>query len=217
MRLCRFPPGIPLAILGCLAMQAQMPGGAVSGTVTDPTGASVPQAVLVLTHTPTARARTLTTNREGFFTASNLLAGEYEITASAGGFEKQVVQFRLNAGAQAEVNFELRVGPIDQFIEVGPPTWVIAIALGLFLIIGLVTPVVSFLATLEAAGMLFAIFQGELPGGLVSKLYCILLAGSSAALVLLGPGAFSVDARWFGWREIIVTPRPQEDSGSESD
>jgi hypothetical protein len=102
-------------------MQAQMPGGAVSGTVTDPTGASVPQAVLVLTHTPTARARTLTTNREGFFTASNLLAGEYEITASAGGFEKQVVQFRLNAGAQAEVNFELRVGPIDQSIEVSPP------------------------------------------------------------------------------------------------
>jgi uncharacterized membrane protein YphA (DoxX/SURF4 family) len=94
---------------------------------------------------------------------------------------------------------------------------VIAIALGVFLIIGLVTPVVSFLATLEAAGMLFAIFPGELPGGLVSKLYCILLAGSSAALVLLGPGAFSVDARWFGWREIIVTPRPPEDSGSESD
>ena len=38
----------------------------------------------------------------------------------------------------------------------------------------------------------------------ISALAALNLAAISAALVLLGPGAFSVDARLFGRREIII-------------
>jgi hypothetical protein len=110
-----------IALLSCLAMHAQIPGGSVSGTVKDASGASVPRATVVLVHTLTEIARTLTTNRDGFYTAPNLLAGEYVITASAKDFEKQMVHFRLNAGAQAEIDFELRVGSIEQSIELSAP------------------------------------------------------------------------------------------------
>jgi hypothetical protein len=38
----------------------------------------------------------------------------------------------------------------------------------------------------------------------ISALTAFTLAAISAALVLLGPGAFSLDARLFGRREIII-------------
>ena len=75
----------------------------------------------------------------------------------------------------------------------------LAIAIGLVLLIGFLTPIAGAAATI-----------GYLVIG-VSRHCCacsaLYLAVISAALVLLGPGAVSLDARLFGRREIII-PRP---------
>ena len=51
--------------------------GAILGTVSDPSGAVVPEAQVTLTNTATQQARTVTTNGSGFYSAEALLAGTY--------------------------------------------------------------------------------------------------------------------------------------------
>jgi len=69
-------------------------------------------------------------------------------------------------------------------------------AMGVFLVVGLWTPVVGAIAALGAAlhGFLDPADAG----------FYALLAASGAALALLGPGAWSVDARLFGWRRVEI-------------
>jgi uncharacterized membrane protein YphA (DoxX/SURF4 family) len=73
---------------------------------------------------------------------------------------------------------------------------IVCAAMGAFLVVGLWTPVVGTLAALGAAlhGFLNPADAG----------FYALLAASAAALALLGPGAWSVDARLFGWRRVEI-------------
>jgi uncharacterized membrane protein YphA (DoxX/SURF4 family) len=77
---------------------------------------------------------------------------------------------------------------------------------GVLLIVGFLTPLASAvygLSTLAAAFSWLPDSEGFLGGT-----WCLaLLIAISAAMVLLGPGANSVDARLFGRREIIIPPR----------
>jgi uncharacterized membrane protein YphA (DoxX/SURF4 family) len=89
----------------------------------------------------------------------------------------------------------------------GFATWATAVAavvVGLALLIGLLTPVAGVAG---AIGYLVAGCSTFLAGGDDGRglgLTALDLAVMSIALVLLGPGAFSVDARLFGRREIII-------------
>src|SRR5690349_18129475 len=68
--------------------------------------------------------------------------------------------------------------------------------IGTLLFIGLWTPVAGALTALDAAWMAFSS-----PGD--ARFY-ILLAALATARALLGPGAWSVDARLFGWKRIEI-------------
>ena len=77
---------------------------------------------------------------------------------------------------------------------------------GALLLSGFLTPVAGVLVGLGTLG----IALGWLPAGarnlFDAKLSGVFAAIMSAAIALLGPGAFSVDARLFGRREIIIPP-----------
>ena len=70
-------------------------------------------------------------------------------------------------------------------------------ALGAFLLIGFLTPLTG--ALISAAGIFSALLSQN--DSIAVEIYTIILA---AAIFLLGPGAFSLDARLFGRREIVI-------------
>jgi len=73
--------GLPLA--------AQTSGnGTINGTVTDQSGAFVPNAPVVVRNIDTGVSRNLTTNADGVFQAIFLLPGHYEVEAGGNGFGK---------------------------------------------------------------------------------------------------------------------------------
>jgi uncharacterized membrane protein YphA (DoxX/SURF4 family) len=79
--------------------------------------------------------------------------------------------------------------------DASPTVWVaggLAIACGVLLVFGFLTPIAG---AVLAACIFAAPFFGE-------RRYALLVLVTSVAIVLLGPGALSIDARLFGRREI---------------
>jgi len=79
----------------------------------------------------------------------------------------------------------------------------LSIGLGLLLLVGLWTPVAGAPVAAEA---LWNVFTSGHPWG------WIMLATLGAALALIGPGAWSIDARLFGWRRLEIRDRKSQDS-----
>ncbi|MGH9359841.1 MAG: carboxypeptidase regulatory-like domain-containing protein, partial [Terriglobia bacterium] len=115
---------LSLSLLACFPLYSQVTGGMLSGTVTDPSGAVVPGAKIIVTNTATGVSRKATTNSAGLYTAPNLQPGSYQITASATGFATQVRPgVNMTVGGQQVLNLVMQVGVITQTVEIttAPP------------------------------------------------------------------------------------------------
>jgi len=86
-------------------------GGNISGVVSDPSGAAIPGAVVMLKRSAAQGVRVAKANSEGF-DSTRLPARRrtnYDVSASAAGFETQVAHLTMAIGS--ELNFTLRIGP----------------------------------------------------------------------------------------------------------
>lgn len=75
----------------------------------------------------------------------------------------------------------------------------IGFAFGALVVAGLFTRIAGSIATLGSLAVAAGITGGEYPIPAVMNVFV------SVALVCLGPGSFSVDARWFGPRELVIS------------
>jgi hypothetical protein len=99
------------AILFSVPIGAQVAGGTLSGTITDPSEKLVPLAQVSITNVATGITTTVSANSDGFYIAPNLLPGEYQVTVSAKGFSTETKKgISLTVGAHQVFNLTLQVG-----------------------------------------------------------------------------------------------------------
>jgi hypothetical protein len=104
----------------CPLLDAQTAAtGALSGVVTDPSGASVPKAEVKVTNAATGETRTVQTQPDGSFVVPLLPAGEYRVTVSASGFDTVVLAgIRVTVSETARVPVALKVQSVTGVVEV---------------------------------------------------------------------------------------------------
>jgi uncharacterized membrane protein YphA (DoxX/SURF4 family) len=83
-----------------------------------------------------------------------------------------------------------------------------AVASGGMLVFGFLTPIVGTIASLGVVGVLVSILPTCTLNLFDSKPALVFALTMLVSLIALGPGRFSVDARLFGRREIIIPPPP---------
>src|SRR5215471_11231767 len=111
MRRISFVAWISLAI-------AQAPTGTIAGVVRDASSAAVPGARVKLTSTATSLARTVVTSQQGDYSFPALLAGEYEVSVEASGFQRAVRQAGVEAGLTTTADFSLSIGDVRESVTV---------------------------------------------------------------------------------------------------
>jgi hypothetical protein len=93
-------------------------GGSLQGSITDPTGAVVPNATVVVKATDTGVSKTLTTDSAGFYSIGPLNPGAYTVTVTQSGFETLTVSTVVRTGTATSGNFKLTVGNSGESVEV---------------------------------------------------------------------------------------------------
>jgi hypothetical protein len=112
-----------LAIPLCLAatlLPAQIAGtGNIQGTISDPTGAVVPSASVILTNVSTLVAHKTTTDRAGVYVFPGVPVGTYTLAINAPGFRAyERTGIVLEVGSSIGINANLEVGSAQTKVEV---------------------------------------------------------------------------------------------------
>jgi hypothetical protein len=102
-----------------LAVMAQGVSGRILGTVTDPSGAVVPNAAITVTNLDTGVVTKGATNSSGQYLVNNLNPGRYSVAAQASGFSTVVSTGDVvTVDNSTLVNFTLRVGEATTTVHV---------------------------------------------------------------------------------------------------
>ncbi len=98
---------------------AQVTTATFYGTVTDPSGAVVAEAVVTLTNEGTQATQRQTTNPDGEFSFNFVPVGTYSLRIQATGFKVSVGKgIRLSAGESVRLRFPLELGAVAETVEV---------------------------------------------------------------------------------------------------
>jgi TonB family protein len=133
-------------------------GGAISGTIVDPTGALVPRAQVAATNTDTGVQVKVLTDNTGKYSLSPLPAGPYNVEVIARGFQRLLQEnVQVGAGKQAELDEKLTAGGGNTTLTVtGAP-------------VAAPPPPPAFTARVESPTAPARVSSGTLAGNLISR------------------------------------------------
>src|SRR5580692_4540607 len=103
-------------------MAQSLVSGDLAGTVTDPSGAVLPNAALTVKSAATGAVRSATTDASGAYRFSLLPPGAYTVTAAADGFSKTDISVNVTVGQATIGDIKMAVGAGAQTIEVNAST-----------------------------------------------------------------------------------------------
>jgi hypothetical protein len=93
-------------------------GSALSGTITDSSGAVIPGATVTATNFDATLVRSAQTDGRGQFRIDNITPGSYRLEARASGFQKQLSPIEIAASQETSADVTLQTGAASQTVEV---------------------------------------------------------------------------------------------------
>ncbi|MGA2967290.1 MAG: carboxypeptidase regulatory-like domain-containing protein [Terriglobales bacterium] len=107
-----------LALFFSVFAFAQTETGAITGTITDPTGAVIAKATVTARETATGAVRTTVADGNGIYAITNLPPSAYEVSVEAPGMSKTTERVQVAVGAKLGLNFKMQVGAASTTVEV---------------------------------------------------------------------------------------------------
>ncbi|MGC8793728.1 MAG: carboxypeptidase-like regulatory domain-containing protein [Bryobacteraceae bacterium] len=108
-----------IALVCAAVSRGQTSFATIQGLVSDPSGAAVPGARIVLVHADTGTRRQVSSGATGLYSAPSLVPGSYQVSVEAQGFRRQLrrdVELRVNETVR--LDFWLQVGELIETVEV---------------------------------------------------------------------------------------------------
>ncbi len=116
---CILCAGILVSPFAVRRAEAQASTATIVGTVTDTSGAAIPNGMVQVKNTGTGVVRNTTTDAQGRFRVPELIIGNYDVQASSQGFQTVVhTNITLTVGSEPVVDFSLPVGQAQQTVTV---------------------------------------------------------------------------------------------------
>jgi hypothetical protein len=107
------------ALLVAFAVPAFAQEATIVGTVTDPTGAVIPNVTITIANTETGQTRNIASNEAGQFVVPNLRIGNYTVKAESSGFKTETkTGIVLNVGDRIRIDFQMQVGETRESVSV---------------------------------------------------------------------------------------------------
>ena len=106
-----------------IAVFAQSNTGSITGVVTDPNGAVIPNAAVTVTNQGTNEKRTVQSDAEGRYEVPGLPNGVYTVDSTANGFQTSSVKdLRLAVGEKARADVMMTVSGVDAVVTIADQT-----------------------------------------------------------------------------------------------
>ena len=106
------------AVMAPSLMAQSLVSGDLTGTVTDPSGAVLSGATVMLKSDATGQTRTTTTGSNGNYRFSLLAPGNYTVSVNMQGFSKSETKASVNIGQASIADIKMSVGTASQTVEV---------------------------------------------------------------------------------------------------
>jgi hypothetical protein len=105
-------------LAACIASAQVLPVGTADGTITDPSGAVLANAKVILTHRGTSQSRSVLTNDAGYYYVPLLTPGPYTVTVEKEGFKRGLKEIEILTGRRSTADIGLQLGQVTDTVQV---------------------------------------------------------------------------------------------------